>query len=138
MAGLILDSSLVIKAERQKLAIPSLLRAIQSIAPGDDVGLSATGVTELFHGIYRADTALSATNRRTFLRVLLDPLPVFKFTLQVATIAGRFDGEEAGHGSTIPCSDLLTGATALSLNSAVLTSTLRDFRKIPTLAVIPF
>jgi predicted nucleic acid-binding protein len=41
-------------------------------------------------------------------------------------------------GVTIPFSDLLIGATALSLGFSVLTANLRHFRLIPNLDVIEF
>ena len=46
--------------------------------------------------------------------------------------------ESKGEGYYIPFADLLIGATALSLNFAVLTVNLRHFRLIPGLSVISF
>jgi len=131
MGGLILDSSVPIKAERERITVVELLRRIEVVAPGDDVGLSAIGVTELYHGIYRADTPVRAANRRKFLEVLLTRLPVFDYTLDVAQLAGRIDGEETMQGNIIPFTDLLIGATALARGYALLTTNLRTFERFP-------
>jgi predicted nucleic acid-binding protein len=53
-------------------------------------------------------------------------------------IAGKIDGEQTAIGMIIPITDLLIGATALSLGFSVLTSNARHFQLIPGLSVIPF
>jgi predicted nucleic acid-binding protein len=113
MGGLILDSSVTIKAEREKITVAALLNAIRRITPTEDVGLAAIGVTELYHGIYRANTSARSQNRRLFLEALLYHLPVFDYTLAIAQLAGRIDAEQTMQGHFIPFPDLLIGATAL-------------------------
>jgi len=49
--GLILDSSVVIAAERQRETVPQLLRRIVATAGDQRVALSAVGLTELAHAI---------------------------------------------------------------------------------------
>ncbi len=138
MVGIVLDSSIPIRAERDGLRPKELLRKIQSVASCEDVGLSAIGVTELIHGIYRAESVARADRRRRFLHSLIEDLPVFDYTLEVAQIAGQIDGEQTMQGNIIPFVDLLIGATALARNYAVLTTNLKHFRQIPGLSVIPF
>ena len=138
MGGLILDSSVPIKAEREKLPVKELLRHVREITSAERVGLTAIGVTELFHGIYRAKTVERAEGRRFFLNALLNRLPVFDYTLAVAELAGRIDGEQTMKGNIIPFVDLMIGATALAQEYAMLTTNVRHFRKIPNLVVIPF
>ena len=53
-------------------------------------------------------------------------------------LAGKIDGEQQALGVTVPFSDLLIGATALSHGFSVLTVNLRHFRLIPGLTVVPF
>ena len=120
------------------MTVAELLRNIGRIAPGNDVGLSAIGVTELVHGIYRADSIQRAETRRQYLEALLFHLPVFDYTLAIAELAGRIDGQETMKGNKIPFADLLIGATALHHGYALLTTNLRHFRLIPNLQVLPF
>ena len=61
---------------------------------------------------------------------------MYPYTKETALLAGKLDGEQQSRGVVIPFGDLLIGATALSLGYAVLTVNLRDFRRIPGLAVM--
>jgi predicted nucleic acid-binding protein len=136
--GVILDSSVTIRAERTRTSETELLEQVQLVTDDPIVGLSAIGVTEIVHGIYRADTQARAIYRRTFLDRLLKDLPVFDYTVEVAKLAGRIDGERTAVGNSIPLVDLMIAATAMSHGFSVLTSNLRHLRKIPGLQVIPF
>jgi tRNA(fMet)-specific endonuclease VapC len=138
VGGVILDSSVAIRGEREGVTPQALLVRIRSLTPWEDVGLSAIGVTELIHGIYRADSIERSNRRRRFLASLIEDLPVFPYTLEVAHVAGRIDGEQTMRGNIIPFIDLLIGATALSRNYAVMTTNVRHFRMVPGLVVIPF
>lgn len=88
MGGLILDSSVPIRAERLKLTVVELFGRIRAITAEERVGLTAVGATELFHGIYRADSFARANHRRVFLEGLLTQLPVFDYTLPIAEFVG--------------------------------------------------
>ena len=76
--------------------------------------------------------------RETFISELLSDLTVYPYTKETALLAGKLDGEEQSRGVVIPFSDLLIGATALSLGFKVLTVNLRDFQRIPGLSVVQF
>lgn len=52
--GLILDSSVVIAAERRGDAVEKLIEQIIAVTGDQDAALSSVGLTELAHGIYRA------------------------------------------------------------------------------------
>ena len=54
--GLILDSSVLITAERQGLNARQMLAAISSAIGGDEIGMSVVTLIELAHGAARADT----------------------------------------------------------------------------------
>ena len=136
--GVILDSSVTIRAERRKLSPPKLLREITVLVGDQTVGLSSIGVTEIVHGIYRADSSDRSAYRRIFLEELLRDLPVYDYTIEVAHLAGRIDGEQQKIGNTIPLVDLMIGATALHAGFSLVTCNVRHFRMIPNLNVIPF
>src|SRR5665213_1004319 len=96
--GLILDSSVVIAAERRGETIPQLLREIVAAVDDQRVVLSAIGLTELVHGIYRAKSATSLSRRNTFILELLNVVDVCPYTKETAMLAGKIDGEQQGRG----------------------------------------
>jgi predicted nucleic acid-binding protein len=134
--GLILDSSVIIAAERRGETVEKLIEQVVHAAGDQDAALSSIGLTELVHGIYRAQTPEMRLRRQSFIGELLRDLTVYPYTKETAMLAGRIDGEQQAQGVTVPFGDLLIGATALSLGFSVLTVNLRHFRLIPGLSVV--
>ena len=134
--GLILDSSVVIAAERRGETPAQLVELAIALAGNQEAALSSVGLTELVHGIYRATTPQIRLRRQSFIDELRIALTVYPYTEEAAMLAGRIDGEETAKGTIIPISDLLVGATALSLGYSILTINARHFRMIPGLNVI--
>ncbi|PYX53690.1 MAG: hypothetical protein DMG76_24600 [Acidobacteria bacterium] len=136
--GLILDSSVVIAAERRGDTVEQFIERVVNATGDQDAALSAIGLTELIHGLYRAKSPAMRLRRESFLTELLADLTVYPYTKETAMLAGKLDGEQQSKGVVIPFGDLLIGATALSLGYSVLTVNLRDFRRIPGLSVVQF
>jgi predicted nucleic acid-binding protein len=134
--GLILDSSVLIAAERRGDTVEKMIAQVVSAAGDQDAALSSVGLTELVHGIYRAQTPAMRLRRRSFIDELLRDLTVYPYTKATALLAGKIDGEQQAQGVTIPFGDLLVGATALELGFPVLTANLRHFRLISGLKII--
>jgi predicted nucleic acid-binding protein len=134
--GLILDSSVVIAAERRGITPAQLVEQAIALAGNQEAALSSIGLTELVHGIYRATTPEMRHRRRSFVDELRIALSVYPYTEETALLAGRIDGEQAAKGTIIPFSDLLIGATALSLGYSVLTGNARHFQLIPGLKIV--
>ncbi len=133
--GLVLDSSIVIAAERRGDTVEQLLRNIAGVTGDQEVALSAVGLMELVHGIYRANTPQKRSGRELFIHELLNDVEVYPFTKDTAFLAGKIDGEQQARGVVIPFADLLIGATAFLLGYSVVTVNPRDFNRIPGLAV---
>ncbi len=136
--GLILDSSVVIAAERRGDTVEKLIEQMVAAAGDQDAALSSVGLTELIHGIYRAQTPEMRLRRESFIEEMLRDVTVYPYTKETAMLAGKIDGEQQAQGITVPFADLLIGATALSLGFSVLTVNLRHFRLIPGLKVVSF
>jgi tRNA(fMet)-specific endonuclease VapC len=134
--GLILDSSVVIAAERRGYTVEKLIEQVVAGVGDQDAALSSIGLTELIHGIYRAQNEQVRLRRQSFIEEILRNLTVHPYTKETAILAGKIDGEQQAQGVTVPFGDLLVGATALSLGFSVLTVNLRHFRLIPSLNVI--
>jgi hypothetical protein len=72
--GLILDSSIVITAERRGDTVEKLIEQVVAVAGDQDAALSSVGLTELIHGIYRAQTPEIRLRRQSFIEELLRDL----------------------------------------------------------------
>jgi tRNA(fMet)-specific endonuclease VapC len=136
--GLILDSSVLIAAERKGQNARQALGEVARRAAGEDVALSVVTLIELAHGAARADTPERKVMRRQFLHELTTALPVHAVTVPVALRAGQIDGENTSKGVRIALSDLLIGVTALELRYRVATVNLRHFQLVPGLEIISF
>jgi tRNA(fMet)-specific endonuclease VapC len=134
--GLILDSSIIVAAERRGDTTNQLLRNISSVAGDQEIAISTVGLTEIVHAIYRAPSPSVRSRREAFIGDLLAFLDVVPYTRSTAFLAGRIDGEQRDLGITIPSMDLLIGVTALEIGYSVVTANLRHFNLIPGLNVI--
>lgn len=134
--GLILDSSLLVAAEREGLNARQMLTLIARRITETEVGISVVTLIELAHGAARADTPERKAKRRGFLEDLATAMPIYPVTIPIALRAGQLDGENQARGIRISLADLLIGATALHLGYSVATLNLRDFQRIPGLAVV--
>jgi predicted nucleic acid-binding protein len=135
--GLILDSSVLITAERKGRNARQALAEIAVRAAGEDVALSVVTVLELAHGAVRANTPQRKTARLQFIHELMVAVPVHPVSASVALRAGQIDGESMAKGITLPLSDLLIAVTALDLGYRVATGNLRHFQAVPGVSVVP-
>lgn len=136
--GLILDSSVLITAERQGQNARHVLAAISRQTGNAEIAVSVITLIELAHGAARADTAERRAKRQQFIQELLTALPIHPVTVPVALRVGQIDGENQTKGVRLPLADLLIGVTALELGYQVATANLRHFRMIPGLSVVQF
>lgn len=116
--GLILDSSILIAAERSGQTVAQLLRRLFGVFGDQETAISAVVLVELAHGIHRTNTPDIRVRREAFIQELLADVPVYPLTQQIALLAGRIDGERQSQGVKVPFHDLLIGATALHLGYA--------------------
>jgi len=133
---LILDSSVLIAAERQGRNARQTLADIAVHAAGEDVAVSVITLVELAHGVARANTPARMATRRQFLNELISALPVHPITVSVALRAGQIDGEITAQGIRLALSDLLIGVTALELGYRVATANVRHFNRVPGLGIV--
>jgi len=136
--GLILDSSVLVPAERMGRNARQALTEISVRAAGEEVAISVITLIELAHGVARANTPERKAKRLQFLNELMTALPVHTVTVPAALRAGQIDGENTARGLHLALSDLLIGVTALELVYSVATTNVRHFQMIPGLDIVPF
>ncbi len=134
--GLVLDSSVLISAERRKLTASEAIENVQAAMGEIPLVLSAVTVAEIGHGIYRALTPEIRERRRAFLDDLKATVPIYPLTTATAEIIAKVGGEQAAKGINLPLGDLMIGACALELGYAVGTGNFRDFNRIPGLKLV--
>jgi tRNA(fMet)-specific endonuclease VapC len=132
--GLIFDSSILIYLERN-------LQKIEKIISGreeEPYGISVITVSELLHGVHRADSEKRRLEREAFVERVIELFPAYPFDLNAARIYARIWANLAKKGIAIGAHDLMIGATSISLGFSVVTSDARDFERIPGLKIEKF
>jgi tRNA(fMet)-specific endonuclease VapC len=135
--GLILDTSVLVAAERREFQITAFLVA-QPVAP---VRLAAVTYSELLHGLERAADAQIRARRRRFIEGILSLTGIVGFNQREAELHARLWANLESRGQIIGAHDLQIAATALSLDYSLATLNLREFSRVPGLKladVAPF
>ena len=134
--GIILDSSVIIAAERRGHTVRQILEQVHASQGETEIGLSVVTIAELIHGAYRAKTQAQQERRIEFIERLCRDVPVHPVTLDIARLVGRIEGQQEAKGVQFAFEDLVIGVTALHLGYAVMTLNARHFQRIPDLSVV--
>ena len=131
--GLILDSSVLIAAEKGQLNLALLL---QKEATHQQVAIAAITASELLHGCERALAGKRKDQRRRFVEEILNTLPALPFNLDIAREHARLWARLASAGELIGAHDLLIAATSLQMDYALATLNIQEFRRVTGLKLI--
>lgn len=129
--GIILDTSILIAYERGNLDIDKLTEGNAA----EPFGISSITVSELLHGVHRADSESRRLKREAFVQKVIDTFPVYPFDISAARIYAEIWANLLKKGVPIGAHDLLIAATAISLGFSVATHNVRDFKKIKGLSL---
>ena len=129
--AIILDADVVIGGEKGRFDFSRWLAS-----RGDEqFEIAAITVAELWHGVERASAAHRAA-RETYLRALLELLPIIPYTEQTAYLHARLWAQLDSAGKMIGPYDLIVAATALERESVLATFNKRHFANVKGLRVI--
>ncbi len=128
----LIDSSVLIAAERGALNLDALLQAHYA----EEVGIAAITASELLHGVHRVSGAVRRVRTHALVEQVLARLPVVAFDLAVARVHAMLSAELRSRGAAVGPHDLLIAATAVHAGVAVATRDLRSFPKIHGLDVL--
>ncbi len=134
--GLVLDSSVIIAAERRGHTVRQMLEQLQAAYGEIDIALSVVTIAELMHGAYRAKSDDQKQRRLAFIDRLCSDVPIHPMSIEIAGTVGRVEGEQAGKGVAISFEDLAIGVTALQLGYDVATINVRHVERIPGLKIV--
>jgi tRNA(fMet)-specific endonuclease VapC len=130
--GALIDSSILIDAERGSLDLEQLLAK----AGDTELAISSITASELLHGIHRASKKTQRARREVYVERLLEVWPVLPFDLTAARLHARLWAELAAKGISIGAHDLMIAAIAVANGLSLVTRDRRGFPKIPGLQVM--
>lgn len=129
--GLMLDSSVIIAAERQRFDMVAFLK---TEAAHEDVFISSATASELLHGVFRAKGE-RRVRREQFVEAVLVETPVLPFDLAVARVhAELWAGLEAA-GIRIGAHDMVIAATCLKYGLQLATLNEGEFSRVAGLTL---
>lgn len=129
--GVIFDTSVLIDLERSSFNIDKLIGGRES----EPFGISAITVSELLHGVHRANSEKRRLRREAYVEKVIETFAVYPFDLGTARIYARVWAKLAKKGVSIGAHDLMIASTAISLGFSVMTSDMRDYKKIKGLVL---
>lgn len=129
--GVIFDTSILIGLERASSRLDQFIRGREE----EPFGISAITVSELLHGVYRADSEKRRIIREALVEKIIEVFPVFPFDLSAARIYARIWATLAKTGKIVGAHDLIIAATCISLGFSLATLDLRDYGLIEGLNI---
>jgi len=128
--AVLIDTGLLVDLERG-VANPKVDAAIGE----EDRAISVITVSELLHGVHRAEGAQRA-RRSAFVEHLLAGIRALEITEQVARVHANVWAQLAARGEVIGAHDLWIAATALAHGMGLATGNTREFNRVPGLRLV--
>lgn len=129
--GLMLDSSVLIAAERGRFDMEAF---IEAETPMEPVFISVVTASELLHGVHRA-TAEHRARRGAFVDGLLRETPTLPFDLPCARRHAALWAALEGVGGRIGAHDMLIAATCLRYGHRLATLNEEEFGRVDGLSL---
>ncbi|MGR3219121.1 MAG: PIN domain-containing protein [Candidatus Anammoxibacter sp.] len=131
--GLVLDSAVLISAERKKLDLPKLL---MDQSATETVLISVITASELLHGCERAKDERIRKKRIEFVEGLLNHLPIVDFGPGEARKHAELWAILEEKGIWIGAHDMMIAATCLSIRANLATLNEREFSRVEGLKLV--
>ncbi len=128
--AVLIDTGLLVDLERG-VANPTVDAAIGE----EDRAISVITVSELLHGVHRAEGAQRA-RRRAFVEHILAGMRALEITEQVARVHADIWAQLAARGEVIGAHDLWIATTALAHGMGLATGNTHEFKRVPGLRLI--
>ncbi len=131
--GVVLDSSILIAAERGRFDMPAFLDSLGGAA----VAITSVPAAELLFGVEQAKELGIRARRGAYVESVLEKIPTTPFGLREARRHAVLWAQLAGRGELISPHDMLVAATALANNFEVATLNRREFERVPGVSLAP-
>lgn len=130
MAGVLIDTSVLIDAERDSKVLDQLPTEAHH-------AISVITVSELLHGVHRATPERVRIRRQVVVEALLGAIEQLPITPGIARLHAQLWADLQSKGQTIGAHDLWIAATALTHGLALATANIGEFERIAALEVLP-
>jgi tRNA(fMet)-specific endonuclease VapC len=132
--GILIDSSVLIEHERQRLTLAQHLQGRED----EEFFLSVISASELLHGVHRAQDASVRARRSAFVEAVLERFPLLEIDVSTARSHARLWADLAAAGTPVGPNDLWLAATAVTHGLTLVTVNVREFSRVPGLRVEPW
>jgi len=129
--GILIDSDFLIEIERKKQDVSKQIIGREA----EDVFLSVISVSELLHGVHRAKESKIKAKRLAFVEAVLEMFPIIEIDLQIARSHAQLWSSLQEQGIMIGIHDSWIAATCLAYNLVLVTSNLREFKRVAALKI---
>ena len=130
--GLILDTSVLVAAERGRFDVAELLAA----NPGQDIAIAAITASELLVGAIKSRDDTHRVRRTAAVEARLARIPLLEFGIIDARQHALLQVTLERGGVPINAHDLLIAATALARGFSLATLDLKHFSRVPGLQLV--
>ena len=129
--GVLIDASVLIEHERGRVDLERHLVGREQ----EEFFLSVITASELLHGVHRATEPNVRARRSAFVEAVLERFPLLSVDLAAARAHARLWAELMAEGRLIGPHDLWLAATCLAHGLTMVTTNVREFARVPGLAV---
>ncbi len=129
--GKLIDTNILIEAERGRLDITTRVAESGS----SQFFLSVISVSELLHGVHRANDPAIKDRRLASTEYWITELPVIPIDLAIARTHAALWAKLEVSGQVIGIHDLWLAATCLNHQLGIVTHNVREFDRVPGLLV---
>jgi tRNA(fMet)-specific endonuclease VapC len=129
--GVLIDASVLLAHERGGVQLAPRISGRED----DTVFLSVVTVSELLHGVHRAEAGVRRARRSVFVEAVIDLFPLLPVDLPTARAHAEIWAQLAAAGRPIGAHDLWLAAACLAHGLTLATANVREFRQVPGLEV---
>ena len=126
--GLVLDTSIIVDAQRGKLDLDFTLTKFAHT----DIFASAITVSELFLGIHFSREEFKQ-KRLSYVEGILEDLLIIDFDYELAQTHANISAQLRKEGNLIGPNDLIIAATCIHYQHSLLTFNIKEFSRVPNL-----
>ncbi|MGC2374368.1 MAG: PIN domain-containing protein [Solirubrobacteraceae bacterium] len=129
MAGILIDTSVLVDAERDRKVLEQLRQEARH-------SISVITVSELLHGVHRAAPDHVRIRRQVVIEALLGAIEQLPITPHIARLHAQIWAELQAKGEIIGAHDLWIAATALAHGLTLATANAAEFKRVPALELL--